>query len=64
MIYIYALHIHAGTYHTCLYLALVCAVEEMMELATETFDFDLQRVFDECSPADFANRTAVKLVED
>lgn len=32
-----------------------------MELATETFDFDLQRVFDECSSADFANRTAVKL---
>jgi len=35
----------------------------MMELATETFDFDLQRVFDECSSADFANRTAVKLVK-
>eukprot|EP00438_Fugacium_kawagutii_P002026 Skav214238 [mRNA] locus=scaffold1133:164970:169397:+ [translate_table: standard] len=32
--------------------------EEMMEIATETFDFDLQRVFEECTEADCASRTA------
>lgn len=32
-------------------------VQEMMELATETFDFDLQRVFEECTEADCASRT-------
>ena len=33
------------------------SAEEMMELATETFDFDLQRVFEECTEADCASRT-------
>jgi len=45
---------YAGMLAACRQLP---AVQEMIELATETFDFDLQRVFDECSSADFANRT-------
>ncbi|CAK9086556.1 Probable malonyl-CoA-acyl carrier protein transacylase [Durusdinium trenchii] len=45
---------HAGMLAACQQLPLV---QEMMELATEAFDFDVQRVFEECAPEDFANRT-------
>ena len=29
----------------------------MVELATEAFDFDVQRVLEECGPEDHADRT-------
>ncbi|CAJ1439669.1 unnamed protein product [Effrenium voratum] len=45
---------YAGMLAVCQRLPLV---QEMIELATEAFDFDVQRVFEECTAEDEASRT-------